>query len=262
MILRKLSQSLNEQNWTAIVIEFVLLVSGVFLGIQVSNWNEQRAEARLAKDYVHRLIQDLNHNHDEVRMQADYYADVLRSTLRTDELLSAANPDPRELVLNAYRATEVAYSAPVRATWDQIVSSGRLGLLPARAAESSLFDYYSFDTAQDLYRMGVGSPYRQTVRKIIPLKVQIAIRENCSDVRDNEGRIIAFEKQCKLDVDPATLKEAAAALRSDPAVAAELRYQYSFAYSATLNLNSVRISIEGALAALGAEPKVAAEASP
>ncbi len=34
MILRRLSQSLKEQNWMAICIEFVLLVVGVFLGIQ------------------------------------------------------------------------------------------------------------------------------------------------------------------------------------------------------------------------------------
>lgn len=37
MILRRLSQSFREQNWMAIGIEFVLLVAGVFLGIQVSN---------------------------------------------------------------------------------------------------------------------------------------------------------------------------------------------------------------------------------
>jgi hypothetical protein len=42
MILRRLSQSLKEQNWMAIAIEFVLLVLGVFLGIQVANWNAER----------------------------------------------------------------------------------------------------------------------------------------------------------------------------------------------------------------------------
>ena len=42
MILRRLAHNLREQNWTAIAIEFVLLVLGVFLGIQVANWNEDR----------------------------------------------------------------------------------------------------------------------------------------------------------------------------------------------------------------------------
>jgi hypothetical protein len=44
VILRRLSKSLNEQNWTAIWIEFVLLVAGVFLGIQVANWNAARVD--------------------------------------------------------------------------------------------------------------------------------------------------------------------------------------------------------------------------
>jgi hypothetical protein len=36
MILRRLTNALKEQNWTTILIEFVLLVSGVFLGIQAA----------------------------------------------------------------------------------------------------------------------------------------------------------------------------------------------------------------------------------
>jgi hypothetical protein len=70
MILRRLSQSLKEQNWTAIWIEFVLLVAGVFLGIQVANWNQERqlderrsaalsrlhAESEAAITYIERRI--------------------------------------------------------------------------------------------------------------------------------------------------------------------------------------------------------------
>lgn len=44
MILRRLTQSLKTQDWTAIVIEFVLLMCGVFLGIQASNWNTDRID--------------------------------------------------------------------------------------------------------------------------------------------------------------------------------------------------------------------------
>ena len=42
MILRRFADALRQQNWTAIAIEFALLVLGVFLGIQVSNWNAER----------------------------------------------------------------------------------------------------------------------------------------------------------------------------------------------------------------------------
>ena len=60
MILRRLTQSLKEQNWTAIVVEFVLLVCGVFLGIQAANWNEQRREHALEAEYIARLQRDFS----------------------------------------------------------------------------------------------------------------------------------------------------------------------------------------------------------
>lgn len=252
MILRRLSQSLKEQNWTAIWIEFVLLVAGVFLGIQVANWNQAQADARLGRDYVTRLTRDLNEDLAGTRAQSAYYAAVLESVRNTDTLLSDADSDPRELVVNAYRATEIIYSAPVRATWDQIVSSGHLGLLSRNAAEE-LPRYYAFDVAQDVYRMGMVSSYRQVVRKIIPMGMQVAMREGCSDVRDADGYIVGFAESCQFDADPAALKAVAAELRRNPAVASELRYQYSFAASASQNVESVKSGTEKALAVLQKE---------
>ncbi len=60
MILRRLSQSLKDQNWAAIAIEFVLLVLGVFLGIQVANWNEERVERAQEKGLLVRLHEDFS----------------------------------------------------------------------------------------------------------------------------------------------------------------------------------------------------------
>ena len=58
MILRRFSEALKQQNWAAIAIEFVLLVLGVFLGIQVANWNETRREHTLEAEYIARLQRD------------------------------------------------------------------------------------------------------------------------------------------------------------------------------------------------------------
>jgi hypothetical protein len=262
MILRRLTQSLKDQNWTAIVIEFVLLVTGVFLGIQVSNWNQSQADVRLGRDYVRRLIHDLDKDRIATGSELAYYTAVLHSVRETDELLRAANPDARMLISSAYRASEVTYTAPVRATWDQIVSSGHLGLLPTNAVESSLSLYYSFDVGQDTYRLGLASPYRRTVRSIIPISMQAAIREGCSDVRDRRGTIVGFTQRCEFNADPAALKQAADALRNDPAVVADLRFQYGFAVSSRSNLQGQYNTIGDALAVLGAKPAAKSEPAP
>ncbi len=73
MILRRLSQSIKEQNWTAIVIEFILLVGGVFLGMQVSNWNAERVEHLRAIELFDRLTDDLESERNNVDYLRDYY---------------------------------------------------------------------------------------------------------------------------------------------------------------------------------------------
>ena len=44
MILRRVIQHFRKQEWTAIGIDFFIVVFGVFMGLQVSNWNETRQE--------------------------------------------------------------------------------------------------------------------------------------------------------------------------------------------------------------------------
>jgi len=251
MILRRVIEHVHTQNWFAVAVDFAIVVMGVFIGIQISNWNAARADARLGEEYVRLLTRDTQQNLAGIKSQAAYYAAVLESAIRTDELLREADPDPRALVVNAYRATEVVYEAPVRATWDQIISSGHLGLLPKDAVEAGLTPFYAFDTAQDIYNLGLESAYRRTARQIIPMRMQIVMRETCSDMRDDEGYIVGFMDRCAFDADPAGLQAVALALRSDPAVAATLGYHYSTAVSAVLNLRGVAVSLENALGALG-----------
>lgn len=257
MILRRIAQHMKQQHWTGVIIELAIVILGVFIGMQVTNWNQARVDARLGHDYARRLTRDLAENLAGVRAQSTYYQDVLDSVRRTDALLDSPAPDPRELIVNAYRASEITYIAPVRATWDQIVSSGHLGLLPRAAVDSGLSRYYAFDVARSVYDMGVVSDYRKLVRGIIPLGMQSAMRAGCSDVRNRRGNIMGFARHCQFKADPAALARVAGVLRSDPAVAADLRDQYSYAANATANVHGVEVNLEDALRALGAKPEPA-----
>lgn len=44
MILRRISENLRSQNWFTVAIEFVIVVVGVFVGLQVQDWNDARKE--------------------------------------------------------------------------------------------------------------------------------------------------------------------------------------------------------------------------
>ena len=44
MILRRIADGFVRQDWATVVVEFVIVVAGIFLGLQVNNWNELRME--------------------------------------------------------------------------------------------------------------------------------------------------------------------------------------------------------------------------
>ena len=59
---RRLVESLRTQNWTAVAIDLVIVVVGVYIGIEVANWNTDRGdrlrEAGLLREIAADLRQD------------------------------------------------------------------------------------------------------------------------------------------------------------------------------------------------------------
>ncbi len=252
MILRRITEHVKAQNWTAVALDFVIVVMGVFMGIQLGNWNEARGDRALGADYVTRLSADLRRDQVTTRDLFNYYSAVLDSVVEADRLLSRADGDARTLVIAAYRASEYATTPPNRATWDQIVSSGHLGLLPGGSVGSDLSEYYTFNESNAVTESRVeSSSYRQAVREIIPLEIQVAIREGCSDVMNDFGVITGFTQECRLDLDPSVLTATAEQLRLDPEIRDELRYQYTRIVSVINNSTGNLVLIERVLAALG-----------
>ena len=59
MLLRRITKHVKDQNWFAVGIDFFIVVVGVFIGIQVSNWNADQQQSALGKAYLSRMTDDL-----------------------------------------------------------------------------------------------------------------------------------------------------------------------------------------------------------
>jgi hypothetical protein len=78
MILRRIVEHMKQQQWTAVFIELAIVVLGVFIGMQVSNWNaERQAQDRRAK-VTQALLTDLK---DAANVQHDVIAIPIREGL-------------------------------------------------------------------------------------------------------------------------------------------------------------------------------------
>lgn len=250
MILRRLTTAIRKQDWFTVVIETLIVVLGVFLGIQLGNWNGARADRELGEHYVVRLVTDLEKDLAGNLVLLGYYDQVLSSIVAADRLVASPDANPKDLVAAAYRASEFSNNPTDRATWDQIVSSGHLGLLPSQEVADGLSEYYKFqDLNDETNSLLQGAPYRIAARSLIPLPVQLAIREGCSDTVDDTAVITGFVAECRIDVDDALLEATALELRSSPAIRESLRHQYSMVATVRNNIGgniaTLKVVIDG-----------------
>lgn len=173
--------------------------------------------------------------------------------MRANALLEQPNPDPSELVINAYRGTEFMYYTTTTSTWNQIVSSGDMALIPVEV-RVAIEEYLKYNSTREVEQRFGNSSYRQIVRRLISHEVQNALRARCSEQNDATGGITNFPETCDLSgVDEAQIRASAQALQRDPRVLLDLRYQISDLAASRANIARHTIKSEMAISALREE---------
>jgi len=228
MILRRLSQSLKEQNWTAICIEFVLLVSGVFLGIQVANWNQEREANQKSKVFTERLREDLRQEAFGYQYLIEYNRDVLSSAEKAVNALTGKTPLSNEqLLINAYRATQYKQPQRYRATYDELLSTGNIGLVKNEKLRLTAMRVYNVATMDNMVREGAQSRYREAFRMSLSNDVQRALSKQCGDRYvergDYQAILNVIDYPCTLDLPQNEIEFAVQSLRSNPLFVSYLR---------------------------------------
>lgn len=181
MILRRVIEHFRKQEWTAIFLDFVIVVLGVFIGIQVSNWNDKRADRAKEATYLTQLVDDLNadlENVDRVINAAGRRMSVIALILERAELMpppasfhfqdcafepcsgvltfeletpySPDDPSAANDMLNDLRQYN-----PVRHTYDALISTGDIGLLRDSVVRRNIQAYYANASAVEKFEQKV-----------------------------------------------------------------------------------------------------------
>jgi hypothetical protein len=95
MIIRRITEQLRAHDWGTVVVELLLVVTAIFLGLQVSNWNEgriERAEGYYLLDLLHRqLVDEIRVDEEEIvsltqrNTQIKRFAKLLHAESWTEE---------------------------------------------------------------------------------------------------------------------------------------------------------------------------------
>lgn len=66
MLLRRITKHVTDQNWFAIFLDFFIVVVGVFIGIQVANWNDASVKVVREQEVLVAVLEDLKIDLDNI----------------------------------------------------------------------------------------------------------------------------------------------------------------------------------------------------
>lgn len=146
MILQRMAQALKRQDWFQVIIEILIVVVGIFLGLQVTDWAEDRTLRDQEKAYLNQLHEEVNELDNRVagiinsrndRLEylfilTNYFADNLEVEEFTMEHCTS--------ILGSHILTNPALAIP---TITELLSSGQLTIFSDKELTNLISRYTS-----------------------------------------------------------------------------------------------------------------------
>lgn|GEM_PF-1205993 len=150
MLLRRLTQHVQNQNWFAVFLDFIIVVVGVFIGLQVGNWNQavkERAKEAIVIAQLEDEFTSVLESAKMAKVSSDNSLQATRHVLRV--IRDGKEPDDKDTFLKSLRMAgsfEAGPSEPV--TLVELLSSGGLSELSSPDLRTALVQYHELSTSQ------------------------------------------------------------------------------------------------------------------
>lgn len=144
-ILGRLQHGLRRHDWAAVAIELAIVVLGVFIGIEASNWNQARRDRAEERRYYAQVIDDLRKDQATLQVAIERTArhdEAAEKTLAAISTGAVPRSEPAQFAIRIHYAGFLYLPRPARRTYDELVSTGNLGLLRDPKLKAAIADYY------------------------------------------------------------------------------------------------------------------------
>ncbi len=230
MLLRRVIEHVRKQEWTAIAIDFVIVV-GVFIGIQAANWNAMRADQSRARGYLERIHSDLNADLANYENRMRFWSAVSnygRAGLAYADGRQSRDATQWDFLLAYFQASQVGEFWTQSTTYDELKGAGELNLIGDLDLRNSLAQYY---TEAGNPALTERPAYRENVRGVIPIDVQLYIWTKCYASNESGEQEL---RDCASPITEERAAEIVNEIRGDRALMSELRYWMSTMHVASL----------------------------
>jgi hypothetical protein len=225
MILKRLRTEAARLNWFGVAVDLIILILGVFLGIQVNNWNQGRLDRAEGREYRDRLYLDLESDQRDIAFRIQYYGQALaHAEAALAALDKPVTDNPGAFIIHAYEASNHIPQAIRHFTYDEVVASGKAEFLGNRMLQERIANYYvGLATMQRLFDNT--PPYRETIRSALPFAAQALVFKDCPETlqTDKYGSVTPkLSDHCMSTMDPQYAQQVAAEVRTVPNLRWEL----------------------------------------
>lgn len=144
MILRRILSNLRNQHWTSLTLELMVLIIGIFIGLQADTWNRERLERMEEQGIIKSLEDEIDNNiaiyrkavidsRDQQEIYLNYYNHLMDS--------KAPRPDEDNLLIALCRVGLESLIQHDNTIYDELVATGRTKIISHEGVRRSLGKY-------------------------------------------------------------------------------------------------------------------------
>lgn len=166
------------------LVDGMVIVASILLAFGIDRWWDAREDARAEQDYVERISADLRETRANIEQNGEHYRTLLRHAQAVLPIFAGQARVPDDtlgFLASALQASRITAPVVARSAYDDLISTGNLRLLRSDTVRYELSRFYS-NVAEQLDPVdysGDQEPYRSAVRSVIPVDLQLTLRERC-----------------------------------------------------------------------------------
>ena len=253
MLLRRVMEHVKAQNWAAVAIDFVIVVFGVFIGIQLGNWNQSRADASLERDFLAKIVVDLQADAENLQSGIDMADINVRAAYYTLDRAGLAPAATVELPVDTafFPGGQLGVAAPTVMSEEDKRHLWTLSVVRLHPGQSST----AFDTLMATGRLDLVRDH-DLVEKLQVYRAQwedVEAAQNTTFRTFRDQAVFIGQKQGLSPFIEMPEEEFVALVRDTPELAGALRTMMEFSFLHGQGLQNTRQTTLDLLHALGAE---------
>ncbi len=192
MIFRRIATAFRKQDWFTVVIETLIVVFGVFIGLQVNNWNEARSSARIVAELRAALEQDFAELETQLSSRIQILIALGEDLSKLLDVVRAdVAPTDRDAVIALLNATWTLPRLPSPpASYAEAVSAGRLSTLPDPELRRALSGY---GQQLELYQLALPSFSEPIVGRDSLFVQALQLSSDLEVAKDPDGGIEGYD---------------------------------------------------------------------